>query len=360
MAERIHRVLFAGRAKTPEPLAAFLYAAAKLQAAGVDVSLHRDINKLCAGFGIDTKQLPVHLSDKPSTDKPAGDADKPMRDIDKPAGDIDKTAPDINHPADLTKRDANSTKRAADLTKDTGLTKDATMTKGAANGTSGDVDLVVVLGGDGTFLSAAREFAPLGAMLAGVNIGYLGFLTDIAHDKMAESIGRITKGEYFVEERAMLDVRVGGASFPPAVNDVVVSRGEGGFLLDMQVDINKRYAFNVRADGLIVSTPSGSTAYALSAGGPVVAPDVNTLLLVPLCPHALTHRPLVVSADYALDITMLKTPQDATVHLDGRDRTAAAAGDIIRIRRHDTPLRICHPLSYDYYDTLRRKLHWGA
>lgn len=289
MAAAIDNVLFAGRAKTPEPLAAFLHAAAHLRASGVRVSLHGEVAKLCAGFGIDTKQLPVN-------------------------------------------EDNNA----------------------------GGIGLVVVLGGDGTFLSAAREFAPLGAMITGVNIGYLGFLTDIARDGMAESIGKITSGEYFVEERAMLDVQVGGASFPPAVNDMVVSRGEGGFLLDMRVDINNRFAFNVRADGLIVATPSGSTAYALSAGGPVVAPDVNTLLLVPLCPHALTHRPLVVSADYALDITMIKTPQDATVHLDGRDRTAAAAGEVIGIRRHKMPLRICHPLSYDYYDTLRRKLHWGA
>ncbi|MGI9337234.1 MAG: NAD(+)/NADH kinase [Gammaproteobacteria bacterium] len=305
MAEKIDGVLFAGRAKTPEPLAAFLHAAAHLQSCGVKVALHSDIAKLCAGFGMDTKQLPVR-----DIKKPGCEAGKPVCE-----GDISD---------------------------------------------AGGIGLVVVLGGDGTFLSAAREFAPLGAMLAGVNIGYLGFLTDIAREGMAESIGNITGGDYFVEERAMLDVQVGDTAFSPAVNDMVVSRGEGGFLMDMRLDINKRFAFNVRADGLIVSTPSGSTAYALSAGGPVVAPDVNTLLLVPLCPHALTHRPLVVSADYVLDITMLKTPQDATVHLDGRDRTAAAAGDVIRIRRHKTPLRICHPLSYDYYDTLRRKLHWGA
>ena len=310
MAAEINNVLFAGRAKTPEPLAEFLYAAAQLQKRGIKVSLHRQIAGLCAEFGMDTKQLPV-------------------REVN------DKTTTGNNHKNGKTDKEK--------------------------------IGLVVVLGGDGTFLSAAREFAPLGAPLAGINIGYLGFLTDIAREGMADAITKITGGDYFVEERAMLSLEVqhkgGGPDsvFPPAVNDIVVSRGEGGFLLDMQVDINKRFAFNVRADGLIVSTPSGSTAYALSAGGPVVAPDVNTLLLVPLCPHALTHRPLVVSADYSLDITMLKTPQDATVHLDGRDRTAAAAGDILRIRRHNTPLRIFrHPLSYDYYDTLRRKLHWGA
>ena len=226
-------------------------------------------------------------------------------------------------------------------------------------------DIVFVLGGDGAFLSAARHFAPKGVPLAGINFGYLGFLTDIARDKMAQAIGDILNGEHTIEERAMLSVEVhrdGKADevFPPAINDIVVSRGEGGFLLGLRVGINKKFAFDLRADGLIVSTPSGSTAYALSAGGPIVAPGLDALLLVPLCPHSLTHRPHVVNVNYPVDITMIKTPKDATLHIDSQLKAPLMADNIVRVSRHKSPLRICHPKSYDYYGTLRHKLNWGA
>ena len=226
-------------------------------------------------------------------------------------------------------------------------------------------DIVFVLGGDGAFLSAARHFAPRGVPLAGINFGYLGFLTDIARDKMAQAIGDILNGEHTIEERAMLSVEVhrGGkkdGEFPPAINDIVISRGEGGFLLGLRVDINERFAFDLRADGLIVSTPSGSTAYALSAGGPIVAPGLDALLLVPLCPHSLTHRPHVVNVNYPVDITMIKTPKDATLHIDSQLKAPLMTDNIVRVSRHKSPLRICHPRSYGYYGTLRHKLNWGA
>ena len=223
-------------------------------------------------------------------------------------------------------------------------------------------DLAVVLGGDGTFLSAARRFAPSGTALVGVNLGYLGFLTDIARDDIVNALTAIYDGDYESEQRFMLTIAINGKSPPDdlavAVNDIVISRGESGVLLTLRVHINGVFAYDLRADGLIISTPSGSTAYALAAGGPIVAPNLNATLLVPLCPHALTHRPLMVNGDYDIRLDVLKA-QSATLHMDGHGNHMLKENDVIEIRRHPQPLNICHPTSYDYYQTLRKKLLWG-
>ena len=227
-----------------------------------------------------------------------------------------------------------------------------------------DMDMAFVLGGDGTFLRAARYFAPLGVPLVGINLGYLGYLTDVGSEEMQEILPRIVAGEYSLEERFMLSLAIRPNSgsektdYSPAINDVVISRGEGGLLLSLRVFINGVFAYELRADGLIISTPSGSTAYALAAGGPIVSHDLNAVLLVPLCAHALTHRPLVVNADYAVSVEIIKS-HAAVLHIDGQEGVELSAGDTIVVSRHVCPLRLCHPLSYDYYDTLRRKLNWG-
>lgn len=227
-----------------------------------------------------------------------------------------------------------------------------------------NMDMAFVLGGDGTFLRAARYFAPLGVPLVGINLGYLGYLTDVGSEEMQEVLPRIVSGEYFLEERFMLSLAIrpnGGSEktdYSPAINDVVISRGEGGLLLSLRVFINGVFAYELRADGLIISTPSGSTAYALAAGGPIVSHDLNAVLLVPLCAHALTHRPLVVNADYAVSVEIIKS-HAAVLHIDGQEGMELSTGDTIVVSRHVRPLRLCHPLSYDYYDTLRRKLNWG-
>ena len=228
-------------------------------------------------------------------------------------------------------------------------------------------DFAFVLGGDGTFLQTAHHCIQQGIPLTGINLGYLGFLTDVPREDMRRHIMEICSGEHQLEKRFVLTASVerNGKVIPmpddsPAINDIVVSRGEAGLLLGVKVLINKTYVYDLRADGLILATPSGSTAYALASGGPIVAPDLRAILLVPLCAHALTHRPLAVNLsrnEIELHITKSRS---ARLHLDGKSDMSLNTGDIVRVRRYSKPLRICHPMSYDYYNTLRQKLSWGS
>lgn len=228
-------------------------------------------------------------------------------------------------------------------------------------------DLGFVLGGDGTFLRTAHHCAPLDIPLAGINLGYLGFLTDVPRENMRRDIAAICRGERRLEKRFMLAAQVerdgatvSAAEKSCAINDIVVSRGEAGILLGVRVSVNRDFLYDLRADGLILATPSGSTAYALAAGGPIITPDLRAILLAPLCAHALTHRPLAVNssrAELTLEITKSRS---ARLHLDGRADVSLKTGDIVRVRRHPKKLQICHPLSYDYYKTLRQKLSWGS
>ena len=227
-----------------------------------------------------------------------------------------------------------------------------------------DVDLVVVLGGDGTFIGAARHYAPHNIELIGINLGYLGFLTDIASDYLQRELLSVLEGKCHTEERFMFSITLNGATPPGedlsvAINDVVISRGDTGTLLTLRVFVNDVFAYDLRADGLIISTPSGSTAYALSAGGPIVAPALDAILMVPLCPHSLTHRPLMVPAGYPIRVQVVGG-QEATVHIDGHGDFPLAADDVIEVSRHPAPLKICHPVTYDYYQTLRKKFLWGG
>ncbi|MGI9307077.1 MAG: NAD(+)/NADH kinase [Gammaproteobacteria bacterium] len=228
-------------------------------------------------------------------------------------------------------------------------------------------NLAFALGGDGTFLRTARHCAPLGIPLAGINLGTLGFLTDVSRGGMRGEIMEICRGQRRMEKRFMLSAQVerDGKVLPEpgeacALNDMVVSRGEAGLLVEIRVCINQVFVYNLRADGLILATPSGSTAYALAAGGPIITPDLRAVLLAPLCAHALTHRPLAVNsvrAEITLEITKSRR---ARLHADGQIGVSLASGDVVRVRRHKKSLTICHPLSYDYYNTLRKKLSWGS
>lgn len=225
-------------------------------------------------------------------------------------------------------------------------------------------DLAVTLGGDGAFIQTARHAAPLGVPLTGVNLGYLGFLTDTPAARAGAMILPIVDGEYATERRMMIAASVsrGGRNVvrgAVAANDIVVSRGEAGVLLRLEVFIDGRLAYRQRSDGLIIATPAGSTAYAMSAGGPIVAPDLAAFSLVPLCPHALTHRPLLVSAARRLSVRIAEQ-KNARLHIDGQEDFALAAGDVITVRRHARPLIIRHPRGYDYFEVLRKKLRWGG
>jgi NAD+ kinase len=223
-------------------------------------------------------------------------------------------------------------------------------------------DVVVVLGGDGTMLSIARALAMHGAPLIGINQGRLGFLTDITVDDMFDAVAEILSGQYVAEERILLNgqIRRGGERVfdATAFNDVVVGKGGSGRLIDLEIAINSEFVYSQRADGLVVTSPTGTTAYALSAGGPIVHPTLEAVALVPVCPHTLSARPIVVSSHSRIEIHLTHA-DDARVHFDGQHHFDLQSGDHVWITRASRPVTLLHPHSYSYYDTLRQKLHWG-
>lgn len=224
-------------------------------------------------------------------------------------------------------------------------------------------DLAVVIGGDGTMLHTARRLIEHGVPLVGVNLGRLGFLTDIARTSATVRLGEILDGAYAEEERFMLDVEVlrGGERVfhTLALNDVVVNKGDLGRMIEFELSIDGEFVYTQRSDGMIVSTPTGSTAYALSANGPILHPSVGGIALVPLCPHALTARPITLPDTCRIDIALLP-PHDARVHFDGQTRFDLRAGDCVRLTRASRSVRLLHPRGYSYFAMLRQKLHWSA
>lgn len=224
-------------------------------------------------------------------------------------------------------------------------------------------DLAVVLGGDGTMLNTARHLARFEVPLVGINQGRLGFMTDIALGAMVESITALLEGTFSREQRFLLEaevLRAGQTAFQTlALNDVVVNKGEIGRMIELDVKVDGELIHVLRADGLIVCTPTGSTAYALSANGPILHPSIAGIAIVPLCPHALSNRPITVSDSCMIDIALLP-PHDARVHFDGQTRFDARAGDVVRIRRSRHTITLLHPPGYSYFAMLREKLHWSS
>jgi NAD+ kinase len=223
-------------------------------------------------------------------------------------------------------------------------------------------DLAIVLGGDGTMLAIARRLAPYDVPLIGVNQGRLGFLTDIPLAAMERTLEPMLAGRYLEERRAMLELvieRDGVArESEVALNDVAINRGAAGSMIESAIEIDDRFAFAMRGDGFIVATPTGSTAYALSAGGPILDPRLAAFALVPVAPHALTHRPIALSDLSTLRITILRG-SDATVHCDGHAHLPLAEGDCVVVRRAPHPARFLHPEGHDHFAMLREKLHWS-
>ena len=224
------------------------------------------------------------------------------------------------------------------------------------------VDLAIVLGGDGTMLAIARLMAPHAVPLIGINQGRLGFLTDIPLAQMEPVLAAMLDGRHVEEHRTLLSTVVeredGTRHEVLALNDVVVNRGSLGGMIDCAVAIGGRFAYALRADGIIVATPTGSTAYALSAGGPILAPQLPSFLLVPVAPHALTHRPIAIGDDAQIAITVTRG-RDASVHCDGQTHFALAEGDCVALRRAPFAARFLHPEGHDYFAMLREKLHWS-
>ena len=227
---------------------------------------------------------------------------------------------------------------------------------------SGAIDLAIVLGGDGTMLSVARRLAPNDVPLIGVNLGRLGFLTDIPVARMEPTLAAMLDGHYTEERRTLLAVTLaridGTTASAPALNEVVVNRGGLGSMIECAVRIDGRFVYAMRADGVIVATPTGSTAYALSTGGPIVAPEVPAFALVPIAPHALTHRPIAVPDRATIEITVSQG-RDAAVHCDGQAHFELTEGDRVIARRAPHTARFLHPESHDYFAMLREKLHWS-
>jgi len=223
-------------------------------------------------------------------------------------------------------------------------------------------DLAVVLGGDGSMLNAARNLARSGVPLVGVNQGRLGFMTDIAADSMLEMIGRILDGDFAREERTLLSLNVrrdGATIFSTlALNDVVVNKGAVGRMIEFLVHINGEFVYDLRSDGLIVSTPTGSTAYALSSNGPILQPGVPGFALVPICPHTLSNRPITVSDNSVIEIT-LKRALDARLHYDGQLQGDLSEGTQVVVSRAPHTIQFVHPPGYSYFAMLREKLHWS-
>ncbi len=224
-------------------------------------------------------------------------------------------------------------------------------------------DLVVVVGGDGTMLGIARQMAPFGVPLVGINQGRLGFMTDVPLESLEATLIPLLAGDYEEERRTMLEgqvTRQGELIFEGlAMNDVVVSRGATASMVELKVDIGNSFVANMRADGLIVSSPTGSTAYALSAGGPILHPEIAAWVLVPIAPHDLSNRPIVLPDSGTIDIEIV-AGRDASVNFDMQSLASLLHGDRISVRRSAHQVRFLHPLGWNYYATLRRKLHWHA
>jgi NAD+ kinase len=224
-------------------------------------------------------------------------------------------------------------------------------------------EVVIAVGGDGTMLSIGRNIAAFGIPLIGVNQGRLGFMTDIALADMYETLAAMFAGEFEPEDRAMIEAEVWrGDSMllrTQALNDVVISRGAVGGMIELSVSIDEQFVSSQRSDGLILATPTGSTAYALSANGPILHPRVGGFVLVPVAPHALTNRPIVVS-DASRVVVTLTRGRDCRAHFDGQSHAVLGDGDRVAMRRSDYALRLLHPCGYNYFAMLRQKLHWST
>ena len=226
-----------------------------------------------------------------------------------------------------------------------------------------ECDLAVVVGGDGTMLGIARQLAHHGTPLVGINQGRLGFITDIPGEHYAQTLAPMIAGDYEEERRTMIEGGVwrdGQVVFEAfALNDVVVARGATSSMVELKVDIGPEFVANFRADGLIVGSPTGSTAYAMSAGGPILHPGVAAWVLVPIASHDLSNRTIVLPDTVQISIEIV-AGRDASVSFDMQALASLMHGDRVSVRRSSDQVRFLHPRGWSYYATLRRKLHWNA
>ncbi|MEC7790304.1 MAG: NAD(+)/NADH kinase [Pseudomonadota bacterium] len=226
------------------------------------------------------------------------------------------------------------------------------------------IDLAVVVGGDGTMLHVARGLASYALPMIGINLGRLGFLTDLSADRMHEGMDELLRGEFTVEERIMLQVQISNGrdnlNESVALNDVTLSKGNTGRMIEFDTHVNSEPVGRTRGDGVIISTPTGSTAYALSAGGPILHPLLPAIVFAPICPHTLGHRPMVLDDSSIIELEILDLAgADGNVFIDGLKQLAVSGNEIIRISRAETVTRMVRINSHNHFTALRSKLGWG-
>ncbi len=227
-------------------------------------------------------------------------------------------------------------------------------------------DLVIVIGGDGSLLNAARAVVEAEIPVIGINRGMLGFLTDLSPDNFEDCLNAILQGDYQEERRFLLCAEIyadkGICRVGDALNDVVLYAGEVARMIEFELYVDGQFVYSQRSDGLIIATPTGSTAYALSGGGPILQPSLEAIVLVPMFPHTLTSRPIVVNSHSIIELRIAKTYSEIhpAISCDGQQLVALSPGAKLRIHRKEKTLKLIHPKEYNYYNTLRTKLEWGS
>ncbi|GAB4482278.1 MAG: NAD(+)/NADH kinase [Thermodesulfovibrionales bacterium] len=226
-----------------------------------------------------------------------------------------------------------------------------------------EAEAVLMLGGDGTMLAVSRLVAEKGIPILGINLGSLGFLTEVTKEEMYRAIEKMLAGGCAVEERLMLRAGVTregreAASYT-VLNDVVINKGALARIIDLETFVNGRYVTTFKADGLILSTPTGSTAYSLAAGGPILHPTADSIIMTPICPHTLTNRPIVLPADYHVEVILCSVSEDVVLTLDGQIGFPLKRDDVVHVTRAAVTTRLLMPVERDYFDVLRKKLKWG-
>jgi NAD+ kinase len=224
-------------------------------------------------------------------------------------------------------------------------------------------DLLLVFGGDGTMLRVVREINGSNTPILGINVGRLGFLTAVPSKELKEALAKLWDKEFFIESRPLIEgsgVAAGKKIHLRALNDIVISRGAESRMIELAVSVNGESLTRYRCDGLIVSSPTGSTAYSLSAGGAIISPNSEVFALTPICPHTLSNRSVIINLDSEISVQVLSSKLDTNVTADGQVRVDLDYGDVISIRRSKRAVRLLHPGGSSFFETVRRKLHWSG
>lgn len=225
-------------------------------------------------------------------------------------------------------------------------------------------DVIIVLGGDGTMLSVARLVGNKGIPILGINLGGLGFITEVNRDEIYDAVERTLSGNCSIQERIMLTAVIHRHGERIAdfivLNDVVINKGALARIIDLETYINHFYVTRFKADGLIVATPTGSTAYSLSAGGPILYPTLNSIVLTPICPHTLTNRPIVIPDNFIVEVALKSESEDVFLTLDGQVGFSLRKNDIVEVMKSEFTTKLLMPCESDYFQVLREKLKWGG